>query len=555
MVEKNKKYNYQILSNDYDKHDISFKILITGNSGVGKSKIILRVDSKQYDDSYNYTVGFEFFKFCIKINNKVVAIQIWDCCGAEMYRSLITNFYRKSSLVILVYAINNKETFNDINKWLIDINKYQEFSNFKFLIGNKCDLENERTVTINEGKNFAIENKFDLFTECSAKENINCENILLEAAFFLYEKHMNQYVKRETKILLDNLNINNITPSRILNKSFDIIIDKVNCNINISCKSEIITILIKEQNTLFQKHFEKKFKKNDFINIHKFFSEFKDIYQIYDKLCEFVNKKLIDGKIKEKELILKLNNEYNINIPIIENKEINIIEKMELLYKMYKELKDENKELKEKLNKQEKKNKKYENELKKLKENFPSLNQTLENNKNYFSESSIIINKEDKDLISNWIEEEQEKEFKLLFKSSKDGDLLKIFHEKCDNKGPTIIIIKSSNGKIFGGYNPLSWDESNKFKNDSNTFIFSLDTKAKYIIEKEEQKKYSIFCGKNAIGFGGGFDICIKDQFMKNSNNYSKTPTTFNTKNQYELTGELNFMITELEVYSVDYLN
>ena len=141
----------------------------------------------------------------------------------------------------------------------------------------------------------------------------------------------------------------------------------------------------------------------------------------------------------------------------------------------------------------------------------------------------------------------------LLFKSSKDGDLLKTLHEKCDNKGPTIIIIKSSNGKIFGGYNPLSWDESNKFKNDSNTFIFSLDTKIKYIIEKEEQKKYSIFCGKNAIGFGGGFDMCIKDQFMNNNNNYSKTPTSFNTKNQYELTGEQNFMINELEVYSVDY--
>ena len=73
--------------------------------------------------------------------------------------------------------------------------------------------------------------------------------------------------------------------------------------------------------------------------------------------------------------------------------------------------------------------------------------------------------------------------------------------------------------------------------------------KKKYIIEKEEQKKNSIFCGKNAIGFGGGFDICIKGQFMKNNNNYSKTPTSFNTKNQFELTGGQNFIINELEVY------
>ena len=492
MVDNNK-YNYQILSKDYKIYDMSFKVLILGNAETGKSKIALRINNKKYDDSYLGTIGFELFSFNIKINNTVVKIQIWDICGAELYRSLISSFYINSSLILLVYAINNKESFYDINKWLNDLNNHSIPNIPKFLIGNKCDLENERTVTINEGKNYAIENKFDLFTECSAKNNINCQQIFIEAALLLYEGYINKNIKKNTKILLDNLNINNITPGKVLNKSFDIIIDNENCNFNIICKSDLIIILIKEKNTLFKQIYEKILKKDDFIKINIFFTEFKDIYQIYDIICEHVNNKLIDGKIKEKELILKLNNEYNINIPIKENKEINIIEKMKLLYKMY------------------------------------------------------------KDLISNWIEEDSEKEFKLLFKSSKDGDLLKTLHEKCDNKGPTIIIIKSSNGKIFGGYNPLSWDESNKFKNDSNTFIFSLDTKIKYIIEKEEQKKYSIFCGKNAIGFGGGFDICIRDQFMKNNNNYSKTPTSFNTKNQFELTGEQNFIINELEVYSVDY--
>jgi len=548
MVDNNK-YDYQILSEDYEKYDISFKVLIIGNTVTGKSKIALRINNKKYDDSYLGTIGFEFLCFNIKINNTLVKIQIWDTSGYESYRTLISNFYKNASLILLVYAINDKESFYDINKWLNDLNNYSIPNIPKFLIGNKCDLENERTVTINEGKNYAIENKFDLFTECSAKNNINCQQIFIEVALFLYEGYINKNIKRNTKILLDNLNINN----RILNKSFDIIIDNENCNFNIICKSDLITILIKEKNTLFKQIYEKILKKDDFIKINIFFTEFKDIYQIYDIICEYVNNKLIDGKIKEKELILKLNNEYNINIPIKENKEINIIEKMKLLYKMYKDLKEENKELKEKLNNQEKKNKKYEKEIKIIKENIPSLNKKIDNNKNYFLESSIIINNEDKDLISNWIEEDSEKEFKLLFKSSKDGDLLKTLHEKCDNKGPTIIIIKSSNGKIFGGYNPLSWDESNKFKNDSNTFIFSLDTKIKYIIEKEEQKKYSIFCGKNAIGFGGGFDICIRDQFMKNNNNYSKTPTSFNTKNQFELTGEQNFIINELEVYSVDY--
>ena len=235
-------------------------------------------------------------------------------------------------MILLVYAINNKESFYDINKWLNDLNNHSIPNIPKFLIGNKCDLENERTVTINEGKNYAIENKFDLFTECSAKNNINCQQIFIEVALFLYEGYINKNIKRNTKILLDNLNINN----RILNKSFDIIIDNENCTFNIICKSDLITILIKEKNTLFKQIYEKNLKKDDFIKINIFFTKFKDIYQIYDIICEYVNNKLIDGKIKEKELILKLNNEYNINIPIKENKEINIIEKMKLFIKCIK---------------------------------------------------------------------------------------------------------------------------------------------------------------------------------------------------------------------------
>ena len=148
MVDNNK-YNYQILRKDYKKYDISFKVLILGNAETGKSKIALRINNKKYDDSYLGTIGFELFSFNIKINNTVVKIQIWDICGAELYRSLISSFYINSSLILLVYAINNKESFNDINIWLNDLNNYSIPNSFKFLIGNKCDLENERTVTIN----------------------------------------------------------------------------------------------------------------------------------------------------------------------------------------------------------------------------------------------------------------------------------------------------------------------------------------------------------------------------------------------------------------------
>jgi small GTP-binding protein len=95
-----------ILPDDYSQYDLSFKIIVIGNSGVGKSCLTIKATKNLFETAYSATVGFEFFTFNVKINEKVVKLQIWDTCGQEVYRSLITNFYRNSSLAILVYAID-----------------------------------------------------------------------------------------------------------------------------------------------------------------------------------------------------------------------------------------------------------------------------------------------------------------------------------------------------------------------------------------------------------------------------------------------------------------
>jgi small GTP-binding protein len=97
---------YEILPDDYTQYDLSFKLIVIGDSGVGKSCLTLKATKNQFESNYNATVGFEFFSFNIKINDKVIKLQIWDTCGQEIYRSLITNFYRNSSLAIMVYAID-----------------------------------------------------------------------------------------------------------------------------------------------------------------------------------------------------------------------------------------------------------------------------------------------------------------------------------------------------------------------------------------------------------------------------------------------------------------
>lgn len=98
--------NYEVLPDDYTQYDLSFKLIVIGDSGVGKSCLTLKATKNLFEHNYNATVGFEFFTFNIKINDKVLKLQIWDTCGQEIYRSLITNFYRNSSLAIMVYAID-----------------------------------------------------------------------------------------------------------------------------------------------------------------------------------------------------------------------------------------------------------------------------------------------------------------------------------------------------------------------------------------------------------------------------------------------------------------
>ena len=91
---------------DYPKYDLSFKVILIGNSGVGKSCLTTRATKSVFINSYTATVGFEFYNFNLKINTTVIKLQIWDTCGQEAYRSLVTNFYRNSSLAIVVYAVN-----------------------------------------------------------------------------------------------------------------------------------------------------------------------------------------------------------------------------------------------------------------------------------------------------------------------------------------------------------------------------------------------------------------------------------------------------------------
>ena len=103
---ENPEVNFEILPEDYPTYDLTFKIIVIGDSFVGKSCLTTKGTKNQFDDSYNATVGFEFVTSNIKVNEKVCKMQIWDTCGQEIYKSLIVNYYRSCSCALIVFSID-----------------------------------------------------------------------------------------------------------------------------------------------------------------------------------------------------------------------------------------------------------------------------------------------------------------------------------------------------------------------------------------------------------------------------------------------------------------
>ena len=166
--------------------DLTFKIIVLGNSGVGKSCLSLNGTTGKFNEDHHATVGFDFFSFVTKIDKKIIRLQIWDTCGQEGYKSLVQNFYRGSVLAIIVYAINDIKSFKSIEDWVKQLKTFSSPDIKIFLIGNKCDLEQQREVSYEMGKKFQKDFDFELFMETSAKTGFNSKNLFIQAFKLLY---------------------------------------------------------------------------------------------------------------------------------------------------------------------------------------------------------------------------------------------------------------------------------------------------------------------------------------------------------------------------------
>ena len=198
-MESNENLKVQVMPDDYNQYDLSFKMIVIGDAGVGKSCLTTKAAKGVFDDTYSATVGFEFLTFNVKLNDKVIKLQIWDTCGQEIYRSLISSFYRNASLAMMVYSIDSKESFIHIETWLKEV-KLQSNPDIKiFLIGNKADLEDKREVKLEEAKQYKNENDIHYFCETSAKNGLNAQEVFIEAAKLLYKEHL-KYKARANRV-------------------------------------------------------------------------------------------------------------------------------------------------------------------------------------------------------------------------------------------------------------------------------------------------------------------------------------------------------------------
>jgi len=163
------------------EHDYFFKILLIGDSGVGKSCLLLRFADDSWTDSHISTIGVDFKIKTLNCDGKVIKLQIWDTAGQERFRTITSSYYRGAQGIILVFDCTDMESFNNVKQWLGEIDRYACENVNKLLVGNKVDLVSGRVVDKNVATEFA-ESMSIPYIETSAKNASGVEEAFMMMA-------------------------------------------------------------------------------------------------------------------------------------------------------------------------------------------------------------------------------------------------------------------------------------------------------------------------------------------------------------------------------------
>ena len=176
---------------------MKYKLIVVGNISTGKSSILNRFVNETFEEDYQATIGLDFQSKNITIHDQDVRLILYDTAGQEKFRSLIPMYIREAQIILLIYDISNRESFESLPKWFSDILDVKNNEAVFVLVGNKIDLENERQVSTEEGKKFALEKNL-IFQEVSAKNGTNFEELFYNQIFeAVYNKFKSDFDRRE----------------------------------------------------------------------------------------------------------------------------------------------------------------------------------------------------------------------------------------------------------------------------------------------------------------------------------------------------------------------
>lgn len=160
------------------EYDYLFKVLLIGNSGVGKSSLLLRFADDVFSENFMPTIGVDFKIRTIEVDGKTIKLQIWDTAGQERFKTITSSYYKGAHGIIVTYDVTDKESFKAIDNWMNEVEKHASDNVSRILVGNKCDLEESRQVSTDEGKELA-EHFGIKFLETSAKQSNNVEEAFI----------------------------------------------------------------------------------------------------------------------------------------------------------------------------------------------------------------------------------------------------------------------------------------------------------------------------------------------------------------------------------------
>jgi len=180
-------------------YDQLYKLLLIGDSGVGKTSLLFRFAEDAFNATFISTIGIDFKIRTIEIEGKKIKLQVWDTAGQERFRTITTAYYRGAMGIILVYDVTCQASFDNISNWIKNTEEHASADVEKMILGNKCDMEPKRQITTEKGQRLA-DNYGVKFFETSARDSVNVETAFYEFARAIKAK--------EDKKNLDNQNAN-----------------------------------------------------------------------------------------------------------------------------------------------------------------------------------------------------------------------------------------------------------------------------------------------------------------------------------------------------------